>query len=576
MRRRDLTAQLGTVYPQGEEPRLVVDATLRVLAANNDPRALFVRGGQLVRLVHDELGRPRLETLDDASLRTELIHRVSFRRKTTKKVPAPPPEDVPAEDAAADFKDTPIDPPRTVVQSLRTLGGWPGIPPVEAIVETPTLRADGSVLDEAGYDTATRLYYAPEPNLDIGRVPVDPTASQLRKAIELIRDDLLGDFPFAAAADQANAIALLLTPVVRPAVGCVPLALVDAPRAGTGKGLLASVAARITTGRPAGVFAAPDDEKEWGKALTAILDDGASFVLIDEAAHLRSAQLAAALTADVHTARRLGHTELVRVPQRATWVAAGNNIAVGGDLPRRCYRIRLDPKTARPWTRDGFRHADLEGWAAGRRGSLLRALLVVARAWYAADKPAAPTPVLGGFNTWAQTIGGILAHAGIDGFLGNLPDLYTQSDDDANQFEAFLLAAAAAFPDTKFDTGQLDAAIRNTDSIRDALPDDLQAKLGAAGFRVSLGKALRAKVDTRHGDAGVRIVQAGTTRNKTPLWAIEADHELRGVRGVAGVVVPISRERTDGPSGQARVGNWGVTPPPPSTPPAEQTEAGHG
>jgi len=39
----------------------------------------------------------------------------------------------------------------------------------------------------------------------------------------------------------------------------------------------------------------------------------------------------------------LGRTEMAKdLPQRATWMATGNNLHVGGDLARRCYWIRLD------------------------------------------------------------------------------------------------------------------------------------------------------------------------------------------------------------------------------------------
>jgi hypothetical protein len=46
---------------------------------------------------------------------------------------------------------------------------------------------------------------------------------------------------------------LLLTPIIRQTTDePVPMALIDAPLAGTGKGLLGEVTALIATGRPAG------------------------------------------------------------------------------------------------------------------------------------------------------------------------------------------------------------------------------------------------------------------------------------------------------------------------------------
>ena len=151
-----------------------------------------------------------------------------------------------------------------------------------------------------------------------------------------------------------------------------PLAVVDAPRAGSGKGLLANLAAIVATGCPAPVQAAPDTEAEWGKVLTALLDIGSTFIFIDEVSTLRSAKLGAVLTASEHRDRRLGRSEMIRVPQRATCVAAGNNVQLGGDLPRRCYRIRLDSQEARPWLRTGFKHANIEAWALEHAASCWR------------------------------------------------------------------------------------------------------------------------------------------------------------------------------------------------------------
>ena len=47
-------------------------------------------------------------------------------------------------------------------------------------------------------------------------------------------------------------------------------------------------------------------------------------------------------------------------------------------------------------------------------------------------------PELGGYLPWAHTIGGILAHAGVVGFLANLEESYELADDEAEQWGTFL------------------------------------------------------------------------------------------------------------------------------------------
>jgi hypothetical protein len=96
---------------------------------------------------------------------------------------------------------------------------------------------------------------------------------------------------------------------------------------------------------------------------------------------------------------------MVKIPQSATWIANGNNIRLGGDLPRRCYWIRLDAKTSRPWQRENFLHSDLPEWVLKNRGDLISAVLTLAQGWFTADRPASGSPVIGGFLEWSKVIG---------------------------------------------------------------------------------------------------------------------------------------------------------------------------
>ena len=57
------------------------------------------------------------------------------------------------------------------------------------------------------------------------------------------------DFPFVEDADRANALGLLITLPLRPAIpGNVPMAVITAPAPGTGKSLLQDTVAIIGTG----------------------------------------------------------------------------------------------------------------------------------------------------------------------------------------------------------------------------------------------------------------------------------------------------------------------------------------
>ena len=120
------------------------------------------------------------------------------------------------------------------------------------------------------------------------------------------------------------------------------------------------------------------DDDEWRKRITAQLREGHAVILIDNVTRpLDSGVLAAALTATMWTDRLLGKNETVRVPVRCVWLVTANNPVVSTELARRFVRIRLDPKVDRPWQREGFRHADLRGWAVAHRGDLVAAALTL-------------------------------------------------------------------------------------------------------------------------------------------------------------------------------------------------------
>src|SRR6185312_2813497 len=100
-------------------------------------------------------------------------------------------------------------------------------------------------------------FYSPASNLATFPLPDTPTREQVREARALI-NEAVGEFPYANKASRANVFGLLLTPVLRPPIyGCTPLAVVDAPQAGTGKSLLIDVLSIITTGRPAAMVPYP-------------------------------------------------------------------------------------------------------------------------------------------------------------------------------------------------------------------------------------------------------------------------------------------------------------------------------
>ena len=372
--RSNLTTQaqqeLPTVYITNRQLREISREALAALQQANNPPFLFGRSGQMVSVIRDEKQRMVLTEVSESALRGWLTRTANYIRVNAKG------------------KDVECSPPIDAVRDVLAL------PPAEwnflaldAVVEAPILRPDGSVLDTPGYDSATRLYYAPDRSLRVPALAERPNRNHLDWALNLI-NTAIGEFPYAEDASKANAIAALLTPIIKPAIDAPsPLALFDAPQAGTGKSLLAEVVSIIATGRPGEMFSAPRDEDEWRKQITTALMRGASVVVIDNITHrLDCGELAKALTETLHADRAFRtHLQLV-LPVKCAWIGTGNNIHLGGDMPRRCYWVRLDAQTSRPFLRTGFKIDDLKAWTVEHRGELLGALLTLARAWYVAGR----------------------------------------------------------------------------------------------------------------------------------------------------------------------------------------------
>jgi hypothetical protein len=505
------TAALPSISTEGQLEDLTGQATEALRRANNPP-VLFVRGGALARVRADEDDRPIIDVVDANILRHRLArvsHWVSKREKSVVDSP----------------------PPLTVVRDLLAAGSWP-CPPLKGITEVPLLRPDGTILGDPGYDAGTRLIYAPAAGLVVPPVSEAPGQHEVDQAIAIV-EEAIGDFPFASDADRAGATALMLTPVLRSAIrGAVPLALIDAAQRATGKSLFAEVVAEITTGRPAGMLPDVDarGDDEMRKRLTTLLSEGHPIICVDNIEGcLSSPSLAAAITAREWTDRILGRTESVTVPISTTWIATGNNVRVSADLVRRCYRIRLDARVSRPWDRDGpapgqeWRHP-LPEWATEHRGELIWALLTICRSWWAAGCPPAPgLRTLGGFGAWTRIVGGVLAHAGIEGFLAGLDEMHDEIDDETPQWEALLRGWAETLGEEWLSAATVADALADGGSLAELCPDALAGVTAAANptqARQRLGKALRTRVDRRFGAEQWHLQRGRDARSGAATWRV--------------------------------------------------------
>lgn len=512
--------RLPNIRTTDRQLRDISREALDALRLFNNPPSLFARAGKAVCVTEEETGRHVITPVSDQILRNRLTKAADFYEVGPEDIRnCAPPMDV--------VKDILAMPPTE----------WE-FPPLQGIIESPALRENGTLITLPGYDGASQLYYAPDPALILPEIPEQPTTDQISGAIERLLD-IIADFPFVDGASRANAIALMLTPVCRPAInGPTPLALLDATTQGTGKTLLSEVVSLIVSGREGALFSAPRDAEEWRKQLTSVLREGSPIVIVDNVKYrLDSDALCKALTETIHGDRILGQSRTINLPVRCTWIATGNNIQLGGDMPRRCYWVQMDAKCSRPFERTGFRHKRLKHYVLAHRGELLAALLALARSWFVAGCPQPDVTPVGSFEDWTTIVGGILQHAGVEGFLANSSQLYKQADAESIQWEAFLKTLDVVFQGEPFTVARVwermndktcnpdtlqTALTQRADELRAALPGSIAEAIDREGlFKQRLGFAFSGRAGRRHGDAQCRIERdADDLHGKVARWKV--------------------------------------------------------
>lgn len=481
---RPSMAPRNTIEVGDRELHELSEEALQELLRWNDPPQLFVdRAGQIVR-IQSIAEETSVAPVNADGLRGYLSEAARWLRyKKSEGLVATYPEPAVATDIC-----------------LRHAAR---LPVLEEFTRAPVFDRNLRLIRKSGYDKTARLY-ADTADLALPQqVPQVPTSKDLKEAKRWIIEEMMGDFPFVDDASRAHSVGAVLAPFVRQALnGPIPLHLIESPSAGTGKSLLANVLAIPATGvNPASMSDPGQDEAEWRKRITSTLLRMPSYIFIDNVAHcLDSDTLASALTSTWWEDRILGSSRNIRLPQRATWIATGNNLHLKMDIARRSTPIRIDAKTASPWNRDGFRHPDIIGWSKENRPWLIWACLTLVRHWIAQGKPAGKMK-MGSFEGYARIIGGILEAAEIPGFLANYEENFRRADTSSEEWEAFITSWWENYSHKPRTVTELAEWMESQNLLESVVP----AGKNPAGRRVSLGKKLQGQIDRIYGGITVYL-----------------------------------------------------------------------
>lgn len=290
----------------------------------------------------------------------------------------------------------PIDPPTDAATAyLARVGNWK-LRFLKGVIQAPTLRADGSVLQDKGYDPDTGLLYDPG-RTEFAKVPERPTPEEARAALEVLKRPFR-EVRFDSDPHRSVALAAVMTALVRRMFSAAPLFAIDAPTAGSGKSLLSEIICIIATGHKPAMMSQGKSDEENEKRLSSVLMAGDPVIVIDNCDRpIEGDFLCTMLSQEKVKPRILGRSEVANVPTGSLVVATGNNIELAGDITRRTLFCRIDTGEERPDQIDYSFDAIAE--TTEMRPQLVVAALTILRAYIVAGRPK-PLKKIGGFEQW--------------------------------------------------------------------------------------------------------------------------------------------------------------------------------
>ena len=130
--------------------------------------------------------------------------------------------------------------------------------------------------------------------------------------------------------------------------------------------------------------------------------------------------------------------EMIHALVNITWMATANNVQFDDDMSRRNVISRIDAKMEFPYERPKqmFKNDDIRKWSKDHRGELIWAALTLCRAWISRGRPPG-NQVMGSYESWVETIGGIFQVCDVKDFLGNREKRRKSADTESAAFRAF-------------------------------------------------------------------------------------------------------------------------------------------
>ncbi len=422
--------------PTSDRPSIILDATrethhyvgeaFRHIAAlgwespwippeESEELRVFHRGGVMVQVVQDDDNSPSIAPLKEYAIQNRLHSAARFKEQ---KVDREGNIELTETKPPAMIVKTMMQEPNMVTRHLRPLAG---------LLTAPTLRADGSILQEPGYDDLSGLLLLPG---DYPTIPENPTFAQVKDSLDILWEPVSEFLWKDPSQDFAGWLSYVFTLMVRRSIdGGVPMWAFNGNNQGTGKTKLTNLAHLIAFGRKVEIQTWETNPDESRKSITSLLMRGAPSVVFDNLrGRMNNQKIEAAITTEKWTDRLLGSNEQIVLHNNIVFAITGNNLQFGGDT-RRYLMVELRSPNERPDCRTFARVVDV--WVAENRRRLVEAALTILRYRWVADghvESGRLLPVLGkqgsetgcGFDGWSLWVrDAVYLATGIDPWIGN-------------------------------------------------------------------------------------------------------------------------------------------------------------
>lgn len=419
-------------------------------------------------------------------------------------------------------------------------------PPLTGLQPTPTITENGRIIEAPGYDPATGLFCtfkvgefpkiktylkssAPTGDADLDAARLNSFEREFRRAkydavqaYRFLATEVFGEFIFADPADEAAAVAALLTALVRKTCGIAPAFLGSAALQGVGKTTLLNAIGFIAEGAAPAIAPWPDNDDELRKQLTALCLTGRSAIIFDNVrngAVVDSPTLARFLTAEAFADRVLGKSETVNISTAVFISLTGNNPILAGDMPSRILAIRLDAEDERPDKRQFKR--DLLEWVRAHRPQVVEQALTLIKAWLDVGKPG---PTATRFPTWDCMVRQAIMFAGGPDISSKF-DRSHEDDPIIGQLQELAAAWRPALGDSPVSAGEIVSKVtvpgdfsEAQGNFRRVLTDLVADGRGVKLTPRAVGLRLKKFADRPIGD--MRIVSRYSTHSKTHVWSL--------------------------------------------------------